>query len=461
MPDQTTFRVLIVDLLGLAFGPDGNPSSADIERHIVERGARFHTGSARSAGSLDSGVVHFFYCPDLSTPDEIRSEAAVGYDAIIAAATIIPEDAHFPCGGVRIGAGTGNMRSASWGGANGVGGVAALMNTPGINSRATAQMAFKAILRWIPDLPLERLHILSTRGGFDTGRDLRGYPTRKLETYRLAVVGFGNIGREVARLGQAFGMDVVVHARPKHREWIEADGFRYAASIEEAADRADILSVHVGLGPHDAAAGKFANAGAIGKAVLERLNRGAILVNFDRGEVVDTDALAEAMATDRVSRAAIDADLFVPGDNVPTGPLAPYLPLAEKFGDRLLLLPHAAADTDHPSRLRGAQQAVDQILDMLLRRQVSNLVGTCPDGLKDMGPLGDVRILGPGRAKIQDLVSSGSIENLSSEVGALRKFLDRLLEGHGDDSEIAEGIRSATRLQTSLRKLGLRGPYAR
>ena len=141
--------------------------------------------------------MHFFYCPDLSTADEIRHEAAAGYDAVIAAATVIPEDAAFPRGGVRIGAGTGNMRSASWGGGNGVGGTGVLMNTPGVNSRATAQMVFKALLRRRPDLPLEHLHALTVAGAFDTGRNLREYPTRKLESYRLAVIGFGNIGRKL------------------------------------------------------------------------------------------------------------------------------------------------------------------------------------------------------------------------------------------------------------------------
>jgi lactate dehydrogenase-like 2-hydroxyacid dehydrogenase len=372
---ETTFRVLIIDFLGLAFGPDGAPSPAEIEAYVERQGARFHRGSARNAKDVVAGKVHFFYCPDLSTADEIRHEAAAGYDAVIAAATVIPEDAAFPRGGVRIGAGTGNMRSASWGGGNGVGGTGVLMNTPGVNSRATAQMVFKALLRRRPDLPLEHLHALTVAGAFDTGRNLREYPTRKLESYRLAVIGFGNIGREVAHLGRAFGMDVVVHARQRHRQSIEAAGLEYAPTIEDAAQRADILSVHVGLGRLDAATGRYANADLIDRTALAALAPGAFLINFDRCEIVEIAALSEALNSGQVGDVAVDADIFVKDGEAPTGPLVSYLPLAKAYPDRVLLLPHAAADTDHPTRVAGAKQAVDQILDLLLRDRVTNLVG--------------------------------------------------------------------------------------
>ncbi len=55
------------------------------------------------------------------------------------------------------------------------------MNTPGINSRATAQMAMKAILKVVPDLPVDRLHRMVANGDFDTGRQLKDFPTAKLE----------------------------------------------------------------------------------------------------------------------------------------------------------------------------------------------------------------------------------------------------------------------------------------
>jgi lactate dehydrogenase-like 2-hydroxyacid dehydrogenase len=305
---------------------------------------------------------------------------------VIAAATFLPAETVFPLAGVRIGAGTGNMGSRSWGGGGGEGGTAVLMNTPGINSRATAQMVMKAILKVLPDIPVGTLHDRVARGMFDTGRDLRDYPTEKLEGKTIAIIGYGNIGREVAKLARAFGMHVVVHARPRHRKWIEAEGFAYAPSPTEAAEGADVLSVHVGLGKQDAQTGRYANAGLVGAEVLSRLNNGAVLVNYDRGELVDVAALGDALDAGRVRHAAIDADLFRGASTGSlSGPMLPYLALVEKHGGKLELLPHAAADTDHPSRVAGAKQAVDQILDVIRRKSVTNAKGTVPPEYVSLG----------------------------------------------------------------------------
>ena len=154
---QRAYRVLIADLVGLRFDAEGRPDPGEVRAHVTARGGVFHEGGYQRE-DLPPGI-HFFYQPDLSAEAEIIAQTADGrYDALIAAATFIPKQAVFPLGGVRIGAGTGNMGSASWGGGNGEGGAAPLMNTPGINSRATAQMAMKALLKVTPDLPVDLLH---------------------------------------------------------------------------------------------------------------------------------------------------------------------------------------------------------------------------------------------------------------------------------------------------------------
>ncbi len=384
---MTAANILICDLVGLKFDENGRPDFSEAKAHIEAKGGIFHDGGPDGTRPPVAGRLNFFYLPDLSTPEEILRITADGrYDAVIAAATFIPEAARFRLGGVRIGAGTGNMGSVSWGGGSGEGGEAPLMNTPGINSRATAQMAFKALLRVRPDLPVTKLHALVASGNFDTGRQLRDYPTEKLEGKRLAVAGFGNIGREFALLGRAFGMKVAVYARAHHRARIEADGFEYADTIEAAANGADVFSVHLGLGPFDRESGRYANQGSIGETVFSVLNHGSVLINYDRGELVDVPALGKAMARGGVAHAAIDADLFKDADTgALSGPMVPYLALVPQFGDRLELLPHAAADTDHPSRVAGARQAVEQIFDAILLKRVTNLKGSLPAGYTDMG----------------------------------------------------------------------------
>jgi lactate dehydrogenase-like 2-hydroxyacid dehydrogenase len=376
-------KVLICDLVGLKFGADGKPDASEVKAHIEAHGCAFHLGMP---DLKNDGKIHFVYMPDLSTESEILPLTDKGqFDAVIAAATVLPKASVFKSGGVRIGAGTGNMGSASWGGGNGVGGIAPLMNTPGFNSRATAQMTFKALLRARPDLPVEELHRRTVAGDFDTGKNLRDYPTEKIEGKTVAIVGYGNIGREVAKLAAAFGMKVKVYARAHHQSRIEADGFMYAATVKAAAQNADVLSVHTGLGLMHPETKHFSNAKIINAEILAVLNANSVLLNYDRGECVDTDALDAAMASGHIGHAAIDADIFKAADGTLTGPMLPYLPLAKKYPGRMELLPHAAADTDHPSRVAGAKQAVDQIIDSIVNKRVTNLKGDLPEGYVNEG----------------------------------------------------------------------------
>ncbi len=185
----------------------------------------------------------------------------------------------------------------------------------------------------------------------------------------------------MAKLAQAFGMRVAVHARPRHKDWIESEGFEFAPTPEDAARGADVISPHTGLGPLNAATGKFANANVVNAAVLAQLNDGAIVINYDRGECVDAAALDAALASGKVRYAAIDADIFVDAETgAITGPMAPYLAVDKKYPGRLELLPHAAADTEHVSRVEGAKQAVDQIIACIRYKEVVNLKGDLPDG---------------------------------------------------------------------------------
>ena len=383
---QSVYAVLICDLVGLRFGPDGKPDPSEVRAHIEAKGGRFHASALGDKAGLEQGRVHFFYQPDLSTREELIEAAGDGrYDAVIAAATFLPAETVFALAGVRIGAGTGNMGSRSWGGGSGEGGTAVLMNTPGINSRATAQMVMKAILKVLPDLPVGLLHDRVARGDFDTGRELRDFPTEKLEGKTIAIIGYGNIGREVAKLARAFGMRVVIHARPRHRDWVEAEGFALAADLIDAAEGADVLSVHVGLGKQDAQTGRYANAGLIGADVLSRMNKGAVLVNYDRGELVDVAALGDALDAGQVRHAAIDADLF---RDASTGAfLARCCPISTS--SRGMATNLRFCRMRRPIRIiRRASPAPNRPstnTDVICRKSVTNAKGTVPPGYLSLG----------------------------------------------------------------------------
>ncbi len=460
------YRILIADLVGLKFGADGEPDPSEVQAHIEANGGTFTVG-AWDGSDLPAGQ-HFFYQPDLSTNEELTAACCGNqYDAVIAAATFFPDGATFPEGGVRIGAGTGNMACACWGGGDGAGGSAPLMNTPSFNSRATAQMAMKALLKVMPNLDVADMHDRVVKGDFDTGKHLRDYPTEKLEGKRMAVISYGNIGREVAKLAKAFGMSVSIFARENHRKWIESEGYTFASTPEEAAAGADVLSPHTGLGAKGAD-GTFANAGLVGASVLNALNDGAIIVNYDRGEVIDADALHAAMDSGKVAYAAIDADLFVNDDGSLFGPMVPYRPLIEAFPGRLELLPHAAADTEHTSRVDGAKQAVDQILSCIRYRHVINCKGDVPAGYTSGGAQ-----TVPGVGKVSGSVIANAAadtdalgrlrdasETLAAIWGAIESTRDpirraELIASHGEALTLA-----ANTLRTDCDALGLNGGYA-
>lgn len=465
--DGRAYKILVADLVGMRFDGAGNPDHSEAKAHIEGRGGVFHAGSQKDAGELEAGKLHFFYEPSLSTNDELLAATdQAQYDAVIAAATFLPAQSRFEFGGVRMGAGTGNMGSDSWGGGNGSGGAAPLMNTPSFNSRTTAQTAIKALLKVMPDLRVEEMHNRVVEGNFDTGKNLVEYPTTKIECKTMAVIGYGNIGREVAKLAKALGMSVTIFARPRHKEWILSEGFAYGETIKEAATGADVISPHLGLGPLDADSGVFANEKVIDAEILAVMNRGAVVVNYDRGELVCARSLDAALASGQVSYAAIDADLFKDAaTGALSGPMVPYLEIYPKHVGKMELLPHAAADTEHVSRVDAAKQAVDQIYDVIQYKNVVNLKGDLPEGYSDGQPLtvngvGAVTqkdISGLSADKLQDIRKL--TEDLATFWGALEATKDADRRADLIDRYASDATKSANELLSLFAKNGLQGPF--
>jgi len=463
---QASHKVLIIDLIGMTLNSTGVADYSEVAKYIRESGCQFHLGEINQQTQYANDCIHFFYQPNLSTEDEILAQTdCAQYDAVIAAATFIPANAIFNLGGVRIGAGTGNMGANSWGAGNGLGGVAPLMNTPSFNSIATAQAAFKALLSILPDLAVDEMHSLVAQGNFDTGKDLAKYPSNKLEGKRIAVIGYGNIGRQVAKLAKAFGMQVCVYARAKHQQWIESEGFEYASSIIEAAKDADVLSPHTGLGSFNPDNGCYSNAGIINDQVFSVMNQNSVLINYDRGEVVDINALDRALSANKICFAAIDADIFKdPITQTLSGPMLAYHNIYQRHSNKMQLLPHAAADTEHVSRVEGAKQAIDQILQVILHKKVTNLVGDLPAGYIDAGTK-TVKGVGKVIAKDFSKLTALQLQTLKEASTAQADFWQAMASSTEQQREqfIAQHAESlllnANRYTTLLAEYGLQGPF--
>ncbi|MFI9319099.1 D-2-hydroxyacid dehydrogenase family protein [Kitasatospora aureofaciens] len=114
----------------------------------------------------------------------------------------------------------------------------------------------------------------------------------------LGLLGLGRIGALVARVGLAFGMDVLVWSRSLTDERAAKAGVRRALSKEELLRESDFVSVHL--------ASNAETHGLIGAAELALMKPDAYLVNTSRAAIVDQDALLAALTEGRIAGAALD-----------------------------------------------------------------------------------------------------------------------------------------------------------
>jgi D-3-phosphoglycerate dehydrogenase / 2-oxoglutarate reductase len=142
---------------------------------------------------------------------------------------------------------------------------------------------------------------------------------------RVLVMGFGRIGREVAKRCAAFGMQVMVYDPYVQANVIEAAGdWRSVPDFEAVLPETDVLTVHMPLGAD--------SRGMIGAAELAALPKHAFVINAARGGIVDEAALHDALTTGKIAGAALDVfDQEPPPDDHPLFTL-----------DNVILTPHSA-----------------------------------------------------------------------------------------------------------------------
>lgn len=164
-----------------------------------------------------------------------------------------------------------------------------ICNTPGILDDTTADVAFLLILAASRRASEAEATL---RAGDWVGFHMEEFLGRDVHGATLGIVGYGRIGRAVARRAEGFGMEVAHHTRTPTGEpgWI--------GDLRELLGRSDIVSLHVPLSP--------GTRHLIGRAELAAMKPTAILVNTARGPVVDEEALAEALEEGMIYAAGID-----------------------------------------------------------------------------------------------------------------------------------------------------------
>jgi glycerate dehydrogenase len=163
-----------------------------------------------------------------------------------------------------------------------------------------------------------------------------GLPLRELSTMTLGIVGYGELGKGVARIAEAFGMQVRI-ARRIGQQAVAGDG---RVDLDDLFRDCDAISLHCPLTDD--------TRGLIGKRELEMMKSDAILVNTARGGLVDSAALVRALGNGTIAAAAIDVlgqEPPVDGD-----------PLLDYDGDNLIMTPHIAW-----ASVEARQKAVDEV----------------------------------------------------------------------------------------------------
>jgi glycerate dehydrogenase len=162
------------------------------------------------------------------------------------------------------------------------------------------------------------------------------YPIRQLTNLTLGIVGFGELGKGVAAAARAFGMSVIVSARPGSAE-VPDD----RVSFDELLKTADVVSLHCPLTDE--------TRNLIDSEALARMQPGAMLINTARGALVDAEALVDALRSGRIAGAAIDVLAEEP-------PLHGN-PLLDYAAENLIMTPHIAWAAD-----QARQNAIDQLV---------------------------------------------------------------------------------------------------
>lgn len=175
----------------------------------------------------------------------------------------------------------------------------------------------------------------------------------ELQGRTVGLVGFGAIGREIARRCRALGMELVVHDPHVPVRLIEREGGR-ARDLRDTAAAADFLVLAARVTPE--------TTGLVSAGILACLRPGSYLVNTARAALVDYEALVDALRTGRIAGAALDV--------YPREPLPPDSPLLEL--DNVVLSPHlAGASLDVPRH--HSLLVVDDLLRALEGRRPLHL----------------------------------------------------------------------------------------
>ena len=230
---------------------------------------------------------------------------------------------------------------------------------PGQNAKGVAELALlcmgnlnRGILE--SDIEIKKGHYQEVE------ESLRRRGTYELEDMNLGILGVGPMGRELARIGAFFGANLYYYDMIRLLPEQEKELKLTFVEFKELLRVSDILSLHIPLNE--------STEKIIGRNELSLMKPTAILVNTSRGELVDDEALIEALKSNRLKGAALDTF-----DPEPIPPGHPFLSLDPELQKKLIFTPHLGGGTRQSNR-RMFREAINNILRVMTGEQPKYVV---------------------------------------------------------------------------------------
>jgi D-3-phosphoglycerate dehydrogenase len=301
---------------------------------------------------------------EVLTHDQIKNlpEALANADALVVRSAVQVDDALMAAGPKirvigRAGVGVDNI-DAEAATRRGI----VVMNTPGANAIAVAELAFGLMIALARQLPKadSTMHAGKWEKKSLQGSELRGK--------KLGILGLGRIGLEVARRARNFGMELMGHD-PFVSASIARENAIRLVSAEELFQLADFITLHVGLTPQ--------TTGIVNAASIATMKKGVRIINCARGELVVEADLAAALQSGQVAGAALDVFHEEPPKNSPFASL-----------DNVILTPHIAGSTTEAQEAVGIQIAlqVREYLKSGIAQNAVNLPSLSHEEYQELAP---------------------------------------------------------------------------
>ncbi len=212
-------------------------------------------------------------------------------------------------------------------------------NVRNYTGRSAAQMVFALILELTHRVGHHSQTVVQNKWAECKDFCYWDYPLIELDGMTLGIVGFGGIGKNVATIASAFGMNVMVNTRTVPQPAPDGIGF---CDLDAIFDQCDVISLHCPL--------TKATEGFINADRLQQMKNNAYLINTGRGQLIVEQDLANALNNDQIAGAGLDVLAVEPAD--PNNPLMK--------AKNCFITPHFAWAT-HASRDRLLKTAVSNV----------------------------------------------------------------------------------------------------